>query len=166
VLAAGSGGSSGGGGSSFLSFLPLLLIIVVGYLLLIRPARNRQRKAMENRGAIAPGAEVTTTAGLLATVVSVDEDGDTVTLEVAPGIHSRYLKGAIARVHNPLDETLDADGSHSSTGVFGGGPGPEHEALPDPRNDPQTDPEGDVGPDLASDPGSTPPEIRPDQKDH
>ncbi|HEU5035283.1 MAG TPA: preprotein translocase subunit YajC [Mycobacteriales bacterium] len=102
VLAAGSGGSgSSGGGSSALSFLPLLLIVAIGYLLLVRPARNRQRKAMETRSNVQPGAEVTTTAGLLATVVSVEDD--TVTLEVAPGVHSRYVKAAIARVNSPFE---------------------------------------------------------------
>jgi preprotein translocase subunit YajC len=101
VLAA----TSGGGGSGFLSFLPLILIVGVGYLLLIRPARNRQRKALETRGAVEPGSEVTTTAGLIATVVAVEDD--TVTLEVAPGVHSRYLKGAIARVHDPREGLAD-----------------------------------------------------------
>lgn len=108
-LAAGSsGGSSGGGGSGLLSFLPLLLIVAVGYLLLIRPARARQRKALENRSAVAVGTEVTTTAGLIATVVAVDDD--TVTLEVAPGVHSRYLKGAIARVNTPFEPEPDDAG--------------------------------------------------------
>lgn len=113
-LAASTGGSSGGGGGGgLLSFLPLLLIVAVGYLLLIRPARARQRKAMENRAGLTPGVEVTTTAGLLATVVAVDDDA--VTLEVAPGVHSRYLKGAIARVNTPLepDEQTDTDGGPS-----------------------------------------------------
>lgn len=106
VFAAGSSGSTGKGGSSALSFLPLILIVAVGYLLLIRPARNRQRKALETRTNVTPGSEVTTTAGLIATVVSVDDD--TVTLEVAPGVHSRYLKAAIARVHSPFDATAEA----------------------------------------------------------
>lgn len=107
LLAAGSsgGGSSGGGGGGALSFLPLVLIVAVGYLLLIRPARNRQRKAAETRGNVEPGSQVTTTAGLLATVIAVDDD--TVTLEVAPGVHSRYLKGAIARVQSPFDATVE-----------------------------------------------------------
>ncbi|HET7531170.1 MAG TPA: preprotein translocase subunit YajC [Mycobacteriales bacterium] len=99
VLAAGSSGSSGGGGASISGFLPLLLIVVVGYLLLVRPARARQRKALETRTSVQPGVEVTTTAGLIATVVAVDDD--TVTLEVAPGVHSRYVKGAIGRVNTP-----------------------------------------------------------------
>ncbi len=99
TLAASTGSTSSGGG--LLSFLPLLLIVAVGYLLLVRPARNRQRKAAEIRGNVEPGVEVTTTAGLIATVVEVDDDA--VTLEVAPGVHSRYLKAAIARVNSPFE---------------------------------------------------------------
>jgi preprotein translocase subunit YajC len=105
--------TSGGGGSGFLSFLPLILIVGVGYLLLIRPARVRQRKALETRSAVEPGTEVTTTAGLLATVVAVDDD--TVTLEVAPGVHSRYLKGAIARVHDPREGLADDEQTPDTT---------------------------------------------------
>jgi preprotein translocase subunit YajC len=104
VLAAGSSGSTGkSGGSSLGSFLPLILIVVVGYMLLVRPARNRSKKAAENRAAITPGVEVTTTAGLIATVVEVDDEDGTLTLEIAPGVHSRYVKGAIARVNTPLE---------------------------------------------------------------
>ena len=103
VLAAGSSGGSTGGkcGSGIATFIPLILIVLVGYFLLIRPARMRQRKAMENRAAIEPGVEVTTTAGLLATVTSVNEEDDTVTLEIAPGVQARFVKGAIARVNTP-----------------------------------------------------------------
>ena len=118
--------SSGGGGSSLLSFLPLLLIVAVGYLLLIRPARTRQRRAMETRQAVEPGTEVTTTAGLIATVVAVDDE--TVTLEVAPGVHSRYVKGAIARVHEPV-------------GVGQPGEAPPEESLPAPMHPETVDPE-------------------------
>lgn len=115
LLAAGSsGGSSGGGGGGLVSFLPLLLIVAIGYLLLVRPARNRQRKAMETRSNVQVGSEVTTTAGLIATVVAVEDD--TVTLEVAPGVHSRYVKGAIARVNSPFEvpPTAEPDGGHEA----------------------------------------------------
>ncbi len=103
VLAAGSSGSGGLG-----AFIPLLLIVLVGYFLLVRPARARQRDMANTRSRVAPGVEVQTTAGLLATVVSVEEDG-VVVLEVAPGVHSRYLSAAIARVITPesMPETIE-----------------------------------------------------------
>ncbi len=107
-----------------MGFLPLILIVLVGYFLLIRPARRRQRAAAENRSAVTPGVEVTTTAGLIATVTSVDEEEGTVTLEIAPGIYSRFVKGAIARVHSPLEPEPD---NEPLTG--------EHEAI-DPEPEP------------------------------
>jgi len=130
LLAASTGASSGGGGSSLLNFLPLILIVGVGYLLLIRPARNRQRKALETRNNVTVGAEVTTTAGLIATVVSVDDD--TITLEVAPGVRSKYLKGAIARVNTPLDDLPDDEST--SPGSYDAGPGPT-DTLPPQQGD-------------------------------
>ena len=123
VLAAGSSGGGGGGG--IVGFLPLILIVLVGYFLLIRPARRRQAAARENRAAITPGVEVTTTAGLIATVISVDDEEGTVTLEIAPGVHSRFVKGAIARVHSDPEPEPDPE---PLTG--------EHEAI---------DPEPDTG---------------------
>jgi preprotein translocase subunit YajC len=116
VLAA----STGKGGSGLGPLIPFVLIAVVGYLLLVRPARARQRRALQNRTAIEPGVEVTTTAGLIATVVAVDDD--TVTLEVAPGVHSRYVKAAIGRVNTP----------------------PEPEELEEPA-EPETDAAADAG---------------------
>lgn len=109
MLAAGgvlAAGSSGGG--SLGAFIPLLLIVLVGYFLLVRPARARQRDMANTRSRVAPGVEVQTTAGLLATVVSVEEDG-VVVLEVAPGVHCRYLSAAIARVitPEPMPETIE-----------------------------------------------------------
>ncbi|HEX2771852.1 MAG TPA: preprotein translocase subunit YajC, partial [Micromonosporaceae bacterium] len=47
---------------------------------------------------IGPGDEIVTIGGLYGTVISVDDE--TVTLEVAPGVHTRYARPAIARVVN------------------------------------------------------------------
>jgi len=90
--------------------LNILLIIVVLfgvlYFVMIRPQRNRQRKAQEQANAVAPGSRVRTTAGMYATVVGVD--GDDVILEVAPGVEVRYVKRAIMQVL-PRDEEPAAD---------------------------------------------------------
>jgi preprotein translocase subunit YajC len=102
-------------GGSALSWLFPLILVVGGYLLFIRPARMRQRKAVETRSTIVPGVEVVTTAGLIATVV--ESDDETVTLEIAPGVHSKFLKQAVARVVVPPSEEQPAqepDGSHEA----------------------------------------------------
>jgi preprotein translocase subunit YajC len=76
----------------------------------MRRGRQRQRAAMETRNNVAPGVEVVTTAGLIGMVV--DGDDETVTIEIAPGVHAKFLRQAIARVvvppgpdEPPLDET-------------------------------------------------------------
>lgn len=104
--------------SGLFNLLFIVVLVVGAYLLFLRPARARQRKALQTRSGVAPGVEVVTTAGLIATVVSADDE--TVTLEIAPGVHSRFLKQAIVRVVEP-----DLPAS----------PGPEHEALPDPTEE-------------------------------
>jgi preprotein translocase subunit YajC len=86
-------------GSSPLGLLFPILLVAGFYLLFMRPARMRQRKAAETRSHVEPGVEVVTTAGMIATVVSSDDE--TVTLEIAPGVQSKFVKQAIARVVTP-----------------------------------------------------------------
>jgi preprotein translocase subunit YajC len=104
-------------GSSGFSYLFLVVLIAGAYLLFIRPAKARQRRALETRSGVEPGVEVVTTAGLIATVIGSDEE--TVTLEIAPGVQSKFLKQAIARVVTPPtpheDIEPDTDGQAPPT---------------------------------------------------
>ncbi|HEY0189074.1 MAG TPA: preprotein translocase subunit YajC [Cellulomonas sp.] len=72
-------------------------------------SRKQQREALSFRDNLQPGQEVQTGSGLLGTVVSV-EDG-VVTLESAPGMHTRWVIAAIARLVEPPveDEADDED---------------------------------------------------------
>jgi preprotein translocase subunit YajC len=106
--AASSGGSGGGGGGA-IPFLVLIGIFAVVYLVFLRPASARRRAATTARSKASVGDLVTTTAGLIATVVAVSDDE--VTLEVAPGVHSRYLPQAIVRV---LEEAEPAEGDYDT----------------------------------------------------
>ncbi|WTW93229.1 preprotein translocase subunit YajC [Streptomycetaceae bacterium NBC_01309] len=89
-----------------LSLLPILLIFVVIYFFMIKPAKKRQQEAAQTQNSLRPGSEVRTIAGLFATVSEVEDDS--VILEIAPGVHSRYLKSAIAAVLS----TGEDDGDH------------------------------------------------------
>jgi preprotein translocase subunit YajC len=79
-------------------FLPIIIVALFGlfYFVMIRPQRNRQRQAQQMQNEVVPGSRVRTTAGMYATVVSID--GADVVLEVAPGVNVRYLRRAIADV--------------------------------------------------------------------
>jgi preprotein translocase subunit YajC len=88
--------ASGGG-----SFTPLLLIVLlfgVMYFMMIRPQQKRRREAQAMQSSLGPGDDIVTIGGLHATVVSVDDD--VVTVEIAPDVHVRFARPAIARVIN------------------------------------------------------------------
>lgn len=93
-----------------LSLLPILLIFVVIYFFMIKPAKKRQQEAMQTQNSLLPGSEVRTVAGLFATVSEVEDDS--VILEIAPGVHCRYLKSAIVAVLSTGDDDEDHDGDH------------------------------------------------------
>ncbi|MDG4766556.1 preprotein translocase subunit YajC [Solwaraspora sp. WMMD406] len=97
---------SGGGGASFMPILMIGLLFGVMYFMMIRPQQKRRREAEQMQSSIGPGDEVVTIGGLYGTVASVDDE--TVMLEVAPGVHERYARPAIARV---VTKTASMDSS-------------------------------------------------------
>lgn len=123
--------SSGGGskGGSSLGILIIPVVFLLAYLLFIRPARARQRAAVETQRKAAVGDEIITTSGLIATVVDVDDDA--LTLEIAPGVRVRYVPAAILRVLSPEAEGQSPDVTN-------------HEVIepPDPPTDPTNGPTG------------------------
>ncbi|GAA0381762.1 hypothetical protein Acor_53040 [Acrocarpospora corrugata] len=88
-------------------FLPIILLIVVFYFLLIRPQRKRQQEQVAMQNSLSVGSRVMTTTGLFATVTGFADDD--VLLEIAPGVETRWIKGAIGRVISPVDEHDEAD---------------------------------------------------------
>jgi preprotein translocase subunit YajC len=91
-LAAGSSSSSSGGVSL------LLMVAVLGgifYFFLIRPQQRQRRRQAQILTSLEVGDEVQTIGGMFGTIRALDEE--TVTVEVAPGIDIKFLRGAIAR---------------------------------------------------------------------
>jgi preprotein translocase subunit YajC len=85
-----------------------VLLGVAAWLLLVRPQRRRAQALQEARDGIAVGASVITTAGLHATVAALE--GDTVLLEIAPGVLSRFATRAVVRVLDPAEGTEAGSG--------------------------------------------------------
>ena len=88
-----------GSGQALQQVLFFALLVFGLYVLAIRPQRARAKALAEVRAALAPGSRVITTAGIHATVRSI-EDGDVV-LEIAPGVLVRFVEAAVVRL---LDE--------------------------------------------------------------
>ncbi|MEH0828770.1 preprotein translocase subunit YajC [Micromonospora sp. CPCC 205739] len=96
--------AAGGGGAGGLTpILMIALLFGVMYFMMIRPQQKRRREAEAMQSALAPGDEVVTIGGLYGTVTGVADD--TVLLEVAPGVQTRYARPAIARVVNQAERT-------------------------------------------------------------
>ena len=93
-------------GNSAGSLLFLLLLGVGFFVIAVLPGRRRLKAAQRVQAALAPGREVMTTAGLYATVVSIDDSEGSVVLQIAPGVEARFARAAIARI---LDEPTPDD---------------------------------------------------------
>lgn len=107
--------SSGGGSYTFL----IVIVVLFGllYFVMIRPQRNKQRQAQAMQNTVQPGQRVRTTAGMYATVVEADDQD--VVLEVAPGVHMRFLRRAVMETLPDDDGTVGPDlGTDAATSSF------------------------------------------------
>lgn len=99
---------TGSGAGGLTPILMIALLFGVMYFMMIRPQQKRRREAEQMQSALSPGDEVVTIGGLYGTVMEVDDE--TVRLEVAPGVQTRYARPAIARVvtraEQPEAETI------------------------------------------------------------
>jgi preprotein translocase subunit YajC len=127
--------TSSKGGFSSSTLLLILVVVVAFYFLMIRPQQRRKQQAAQKQSSVSPGARVRTTAGMYATVVSVDDDD--VVLEVAPGVEVRYMKRAIMDVVSPGDEPEETVGDFS-----------DGESDDDDSDGTETDAETDANPDA------------------
>ena len=103
------------------AFFIILLLALGAMWLMTSRTRKQQKEATAFRANLAPGQDVMTGSGLFGTVVAVEDD--VVTLETSPGVTSRWLRPAIAKlVEPPVEEdggedevaegeAVDADGA-------------------------------------------------------
>lgn len=92
----------GGGGGGLFPILMIGLIIAAMYFFIIRPQQRQRRQTQEMQSKLAVGNQVITIGGLYGTVVQADDE--TITLEVAPGVTNKYVRGAVSRVVEPTPE--------------------------------------------------------------
>jgi preprotein translocase subunit YajC len=93
-----------------LFLLPLVLL----WVLMIRPQQQRVRQAREMAASLEAGDEVVTAGGIYGTVT--DAEGDILSVEVAPGVELRVLRGAIAQRVGPPREYDEDEDEEEETG--------------------------------------------------
>jgi len=80
----------------FVQILPLAGIFVIFYLLLIRPARTKQKAMQAMLEALKPGDRVITSAGIHGTVVGLSED--VVQVRISDNVKVDFSKSASTSV--------------------------------------------------------------------
>ena len=90
-----AGGGSGGSGWMVM----VLYVVVIGglfYFLMVRPQRNRQKRAQELQSSLGVGDEVQTIGGIYGTIEYFDEETDTAVLQIEGGGKIRVARRALA----------------------------------------------------------------------
>ena len=85
------------------AILPFVLIAVVFWFLVLRPARNQQKRLAATQSSISLGSEVMLGSGIYGRVSGIGDE--TFDIEVAPGTTMKVAKQAIVRVIEPDDTT-------------------------------------------------------------
>uniref|UniRef100_A0AAU2JJG6 Preprotein translocase subunit YajC n=1 Tax=Streptomyces sp. NBC_00049 TaxID=2903617 RepID=A0AAU2JJG6_9ACTN len=80
---------------NLVTLLPFIVLIGAMFLM-TRSAKKKQQAAAQMRDHMTPGTGVRTIGGMYATVKEIGDD--TVTLEVAPGVHAIFAKNSIGAV--------------------------------------------------------------------
>ncbi len=86
-----------------MQLVPLAFFFVVIYLLLIRPARTRQKQVAKMLEALKAGDKVITSGGLLGTIVAVDRN--IVQLRVADKIRVDVTKSSVVGLQDQETST-------------------------------------------------------------
>ena len=110
---------NGSGGSLIGLALPVLMIVGF-YFLLIRPQRTKQRAQQALLASLEVGDEIMTTGGIFGTIIEIDDDEGTVTVEIAPGTRVRMVRQGISQrfvedvgAGDDLDDDDDGDESEN-----------------------------------------------------
>lgn len=67
-------GSATAGSGSIMSFLPLIILATFFYFFMLRPQKKRQQQMQDMKSSLKTGDKVVLYSGLVATIVSVNED--------------------------------------------------------------------------------------------
>lgn len=76
----------------------MVVLFAIVYFFMIRPQNKKQKEIQKFRNALSVGQDVITIGGIHGTIKGINEDENTVSLEVATGVRITFAKDAI----NPI----------------------------------------------------------------
>jgi len=115
------------GGFQGAPLVMMVVFIAIFYFLLIRPQQRRAKEQQALIRSVEEGDEIVMTSGIIGTIVEIDDEDDTLTVEIAPGTQIRILRAGVGRLLTADDEDLDdedydededgdEDGEHDASG--------------------------------------------------
>ena len=108
--------------------LPLVLIFVLFWFLILRPARKKQQAVSQLRSSLTVGDSVLLGSGLYARIVSIEDEGRDLRLEIAPGVVVRAHRDAVVSKEQPAEAPSSGDDTPPA-----GGPGTGLDGDPGPK---------------------------------
>jgi preprotein translocase subunit YajC len=94
------------------AFLPIMLLLFIGMIFLSgRKQKQQMRETQKMQSELSDGDVVITTSGLRGTVVDASYE-DTVDIEIAPGVVTTWVRGAVRETVNP---DADAENNDEAT---------------------------------------------------
>ena len=82
----------------------LLALLALFWLFIIKPQRRRLHEQRELHESVSVGDEIVTMGGLLGHVRGINEEDDTLLVEIAPGTNVRIARRGIAAILSPEEE--------------------------------------------------------------
>ena len=83
----------------------MVLIFVVMWLFFIRPQSKERKKMEEMRKALKKGDKIITTAGIIGTITSIEDNSNIITVRTGSTTFIDFDKSAIVRVMNAEEKT-------------------------------------------------------------
>jgi len=94
------------------ALIVLLALLALFWLFIIKPQRRRLHDQRELHQSLDVGDEIVTMGGLLGYVRGINEDDDTLEVEIAPGTNVRVARRGVAAVLSPEEEGLPVEPSN------------------------------------------------------
>lgn len=92
--------------NQLVSFLPLIVILGAFMFFASRRQRKVVQATIDLQESLRVGDRVQTTSGLYATIVAIGED--TVSLQIAPGVVTEWVKLAVRDRINPAEQVTES----------------------------------------------------------
>ena len=85
-------------------WIMIIAIFAIMYFFMIRPQNKKQKEIQKFRNSLSVGMDIVTAGGIHGTIRSIDENDNTVVVEVATGVKMKFDKTSIFASSSALQQ--------------------------------------------------------------